>query len=73
MIFNQEKIFKDMLHGYISVKEMAYQLKVTSNKRQALYKPYESPNGEVIEMFNDTRPYNYNDLAKKLQNDDEEL
>jgi hypothetical protein len=53
-VFNQEKWETKLLQGKISVKEQAYSLRVTSNKRKAIY------NSKGV--FFDTRPYNYGEI-----------
>jgi hypothetical protein len=65
MEFNQEKWFKNLLVGSIAVSDMAYQLKVTSNKRHALYHTYCLPSGDEVEIFNKTRPYWYHEIESK--------
>ena len=57
--FNQEKWYKKVIEGEITVTDMAYTLKVTSNKRAPIYK-----NINGIEIYDSTRPYNYNELIK---------
>nr|AQU12774.1 DNA polymerase [Thelephora ganbajun] len=54
--FTQTKWFKKVIEGEITVTDIAYTLKVTSNKRQSIY---------VDDIFNGTEPYNYNDIIKK--------
>ena len=54
--FTQEKWFKKVLLGEISVTDVAYTLKVTSNKRNPIY---------TDNVFNDTKPFNYDDLLNK--------
>ena len=51
---NQEKWYKDLLAGKISVLEVAYQLRSTHNKRLDLYLMV----GDN-EIFNNTEPYRY--------------
>jgi hypothetical protein len=58
--FNQSKWYKDLLVGEISVIDTAYSLKVTSNKRETEY-----INDDGIEIFNSTRPYNYDEIISK--------
>jgi len=53
--FTQSKWHKKVLEGEISIKDVAYTLKVTSNKREAVY---------VNGIFNATKPYNYNEIDK---------
>lgn len=53
--FNQEKWFKNLLEGAITVKDVAYNLKVTSNKRMAIYEDG---------LFVATKPFRYDDLLK---------
>ena len=52
--FSQEKWYKDMLAGTISIKDVAYQLRATHNKRRPLFV------NDVL--FNDTAPYRYLDI-----------
>jgi hypothetical protein len=52
--FTQEKWFKSVIKGEITLDDIAYTLKVTSNKRELIYK-----NG----IFNSTKPYNYDEIT----------
>jgi hypothetical protein len=52
-VFKQEKGFKQLFNSNISILDTIYTLKVTSNKRQLIYK-----NG----IFDSTKPYNYDDI-----------
>lgn len=54
--FNQTKWFKKVITGEITVSEIAYTLKVTSNKRQAVY---------VDNVFSNTKPFNFDDIINK--------
>ena len=54
--FTQEKWFKKVIEGEITVNEVAYTLKVTSNKRKSVY---------VNNVFENTKPYNYDEIIKK--------
>ena len=54
--FTQENWFKKVLLGEISVTDVAYTLKVTSNKRDPIY---------TDNVFNDTKPFNYDELLNK--------
>ena len=58
---NQTKWFKKVFEGNISILDVAYQLKVTSNKRAPIYHEYPIDN-DLLEIFSDTKPYNYKDL-----------
>jgi hypothetical protein len=58
--FNQTKWFKKVIVGDITVKEVAYTLKATSNKRLPIYIKQEG-----FEIFNSTEPYNYDDIKPK--------
>lgn len=49
----QEKWYKKVIEGEITIQEMAYTLKVTSNKRAPIY---------INGVFEDTKPFNYKDL-----------
>lgn len=51
----QEKWLKDVLKGTIAIKELAYNLRVTTNKRECIYEN---------NLFVGTRPYKYDDLLK---------
>ena len=51
--FTQEKWMKNILLGTISVKDIAYTLRATSNKRAQIF-----DNG----IYTATRPYNYNEI-----------
>jgi hypothetical protein len=53
--FTQEKWFKKVIEGEINVSDVAYTLKVTSNKRALIY---------VDGIFEGTRPYNYDEILK---------
>jgi hypothetical protein len=54
--FNQDKWYKKMFEGQITIQDVAYTLKVTSNKRQTIY---------INNIFEYTKPYNYDDVIKK--------
>ena len=58
--FTQEKWYKKVIEGEITVTDMVYTLKVTSNKRAPIYS-----NIDTIEIYNSTRPYFYDELTKK--------
>lgn len=51
--FSHEKWFKSIIEGKITTKDVAYNLKITSNKREAIY---------INNIFEGTKPYNYNDI-----------
>ena len=51
--FEQDKFYKDLAKGSVSILETTYNLKVTSNKRLTLYKN---------NVFTATAPYNYDDI-----------
>ena len=51
--FIQEKWYKKVIEGEITIQDIAYTLKVTSNKRSPIY---------INGIYSDTKPYNYNDL-----------
>jgi len=51
--FTQEKWYKSILKGTITVSDVAYTLKVTSNKRQAVY---------VDGIYENTIPYYYDQI-----------
>ena len=54
--FTQDKWFKSIFDGNINIKDVAYTLKATSNKREIIYRDG---------IFENTKPYNYNDLINK--------
>jgi hypothetical protein len=54
--FIQEKWYKKVFVGEITPQQVAYTLKVTSNKRESVY---------VDDIFNSTKPFYYGDLIKK--------
>ena len=51
--FIQEKMYKKIVEGEITIQDIAYTLKVTSNKREAIY---------VDGIFNSTKPYYYDEI-----------
>jgi len=51
--FTQEKWFKRILEGEITIDDVVYTLKVTSNKRKAIY---------TDNIFSDTIPFKYEDI-----------
>ena len=70
--FTQEKWIKNYISGEVTIKDIAYNLQVTSNKREAFYKTLEDPNiddfshpDKYVEVYSGTKPYNYNDLINK--------
>lgn len=62
--FTQDKWFKKVLEGDINVTEVAYQLKVTSNKREAVYLNYPEY-GTTAPVFSYTKPYEYSKIEVK--------
>jgi len=52
--FTQDKWFKKIIEGEITVNEVAYNLKVTSNKRAPIY---------IDNVYTNTKPYNYEDIS----------
>jgi len=58
--FTQEKWFKKVIEGEISVTDMVYTLKTTSNKRSPIYFKYDG-----FEVYSTTRPYKYEEIIKK--------
>lgn len=53
--FNHTKWYKKVIAGEITVTDVAYTLKVTSNKRQAIY---------IDNMFSNTKPFKYEEIIK---------
>lgn len=68
MEFNQEKWFKKLYEGSITISDVSYHLKATSNKRLAEY----SFNGHT-DNFVSTRPYHYEELEGATYFTPEEL
>ena len=58
--FTQEKWYKKVIEGEITVADIVYTLKTTSNKRSPVYLNY---NG--IKVYNNTKPYNYDEIVNK--------
>jgi DNA polymerase type B, organellar and viral len=54
--FTQEKWFRKTIEGTISISDVAYTLKVTSNKREAIY---------IDGIFEGTKPYYYDQIGSK--------
>jgi hypothetical protein len=52
----QTKWFKKVIEGEITVSDVAYNLKATSNKRAPIY---------IDGVFENTKPFNYEDIIKK--------
>jgi len=55
-LITQEKWYKSLTSGEITITDVLYNLKVTGNKRQAIY-------DEGI--FNSTEPFEYTEIIKK--------
>lgn len=51
--FNHDKWFKSIAEGSIKAEDVAYTLKVTSNKREGIY---------IDNVFEATKPFNYNEI-----------
>lgn len=58
-VYNQQKWYKKILEGTITVTDVAYTLKATSNKRQAIY---------INGVYEGTTPYSYNQLISEDNN-----
>ena len=54
--FSHNKYFKEVIKGDITISKVAYNLKVTSNKRLNVY---------VNDIFSSTEPYNYDEIINK--------
>jgi hypothetical protein len=54
-VFNQQKWYKSLIKGEITISDVVYNLKVTSNKRRAIY---------IDGVFTNTKPYYYDELIK---------
>jgi hypothetical protein len=67
-LIQQKKWFKDTFQGSIEVADVAYQLKATSNKRQARYMPVNSKNGNEYNIYMYSSPFNYCEI--ELSNND---
>lgn len=57
--FRQDKRYKNLQEGTLSIKQVAYQLRITNNKRAPVYKTFDSLSSKY---FSDTKPYFYDDL-----------
>jgi hypothetical protein len=55
-VFNQHKWYKSLVKGEINITDVLYNLKVTSNKRNGIYKDG---------VFNSTEPLNYDEITSK--------
>ena len=53
--FTQSKWYKNLFEGEITPQQVAYTLKVTSNKRESVY---------VDGIFNGTKPFYYGEITK---------
>jgi hypothetical protein len=63
--FKQIKWFKNVMIGDITINEVLYHLRVTSNKREAIYieYPYTYKNVTMTQsVFTATKPFNYSDI-----------
>jgi hypothetical protein len=54
-VFNQQKWYKSLIKGEIIITDLLYNLKVTSNKREAIY---------VDNIFHNTEPFYYDEIIK---------
>lgn len=68
VLFKQEKWFKDKYAGSIEVAEVAYELKATSNKRQARYLPVVLNNGVEVNLYTHSSPMKYVTLESEVEN-----
>jgi DNA polymerase type B, organellar and viral len=55
MEFTQEKWFKKIIEGDITIQQVAYNLRVTTLKRAPIY---------INGLYSKTRPFNYNEVIK---------
>lgn len=55
-VFNQNKWYKSLIKGNIHITDVLYNLKVTSNKREAVY--FEG-------IFDGTKPFKYDEIINK--------
>ena len=62
----QNKWYKDLFRGEISIEDTTYQLKLTHNKRKPIYQLQESTG---YEYFVDTVPFRYDELEDHSNND----
>jgi len=56
--FTQEKWYKSILAGTITVSDVAYTLKATSNKRQSIF---------IDGIYEKTTPYFYDEIDNKTK------
>ena len=66
LLFKQDKWFKDKYAGSIEVAEVAYELKATSNKRQARYLPLVLSNGSEVNLYTHSSPINYSTIESEV-------
>ena len=60
---SNERWYKKMYDGEITIAEQLYHLKSTSNKRQPVYiQLIDSKSGELKDFYHTTLPYNYKDI-----------
>jgi hypothetical protein len=64
-LFSQHKWYKDAFKARIEVAEVAYELKVTSNKRMAQYEQIIATGGMEFSIYTHSTPLNYNDIEIK--------
>lgn len=60
MEFNQEKWFKNIIESRITISDVVYHLKMTSNKRKPVY----GFDSKGRELFIGTEPFHFNDIEK---------
>ena len=51
--FTQDKWYKKIIEGQITIAEVAYTLKATSNKRNSVY---------IDNIYSNTKPYKYDEI-----------
>lgn len=56
-VFTQQKWYKSLIKGEITITDVLYNLKITSNKRKAIY--------NVDKVFSRTEPLHYDELINK--------
>jgi hypothetical protein len=58
-VFSQQKWYKSLTKGEIGINDVLYNLKVTSNKREAIY---------VDNVYSKTEPLHYDEINKEINN-----
>jgi hypothetical protein len=63
-VFQQHKWYKIVFKGSITIAEVAYELKATSNKRCPEFTRVVVSNGAVHRIYTHSTPYHYDQIIK---------